>query len=218
MRWCPEGKVTEMLVYKSSSNWKNHKSLKWWNYQAIWSGAWAMCSVVSQKNLARKSQPCWLLPWILLQRRMQCAWRGQKIISCLVWSTFGSLAGPLLIWPCMERGKPTLHMVSQLIHSLVSQLQRATPLVNIQSVLLAKSQSHPKNLPLFWGGGRREMAASETLLDFCKNVAWKVLYFLILCLCCCLKKHFLYYSLGRKGSKNLPLGFSFSFYSHFTVE
>lgn len=177
MRWCPEGKVTEMLVYKSSSNWKNHKSLKWWNYQAIWSGAWAMCSVVSQKNLARKSQSCWLLPWILLQRRMQCAWRGQKIISCLVWSTFGSLAGPLLIWPCMERGKPTLHMVSQLIHSLVSQLQRATPLVNIQSVLLAKSQSHPKNLPLFWGGGRREMAASETLLDFCKNVAWKVLYF-----------------------------------------
>lgn len=152
MRWCPEGKVTEMLVYKSSGNWKNHKSLKWWNYQAIWSGAWAMCSVVSQKNLARKSQHCWLLPWILLQRRMQCAWRGQKIISCLVWSTFGLLAGSLLIWPCMERGKPTLHLVSQLIHSLVSQLQRATPLVNIQNVLLARSQSHPKNLPL-WGGG-----------------------------------------------------------------
>lgn len=77
----------------------------------------------------------------------------------------------------MERGKPTLHLVSQLIHSLVSQLQRATPLVNIQSVLLARSQSHPKNLPLFRGGGRREMAASETLLDFCKNVARKVLPF-----------------------------------------
>lgn len=190
MRWCPEGKVTEMLVYKSSSNWKNHKSLKWWNYQAIWSGVWAMCSVVSQKNLARKSQPCWLLPWILLQRQMQCAWRGQKIISCLVWSTFGLLAGPLLIWPCMERGKPTLHLVSQLIHSLVSQLQRATPFVNIQSVLLARSQSHPKNLPLFGEGGRREMAASETLLDFCKNVAREVLPFLIVCLCYCLKNAF----------------------------
>lgn len=47
----------------------------------------------------------------------------------------------------------------------VSQLQRATPLVNIQNVLLARSQSHPKNLPL-WGGGGRKMAASETLSDF----------------------------------------------------
>lgn len=205
MRWCPEGKVTEMLVYKSSSNWKNHKSLKWWNYQAIWSGVWAMCSVVSQKNLARKSQPCWLLPWILLQRRMQCAWRGQKIISCLVWSTFGLLAGPLLIWPCMERGKPTLHLVSQLIHSLVSQLQRATPLVNIQSVLLARSQSHPKNLPLFRGGGRREMAASETLLDFCKNAARKVLPFFQLYFCATVWKNTFYITVWGEGEvKTFP--------------
>lgn len=58
----------------------------------------------------------------------------------------------------MERGKPTLHLVSQLIHSLVSQLQRAAPLVNMQSVLLARSQSHPKNLPL--GAGGREVATS----------------------------------------------------------
>lgn len=214
MRWCPEGKVTEMLVYKSSSNWKNHKSLKWWNYRAIWSGAWAMCSVVSQKNLARKSQPCWLLPWILLQRRMQCAWRGQKIISCWVWSTFGSLAGPLLIWPCMERGKPTLHMVSQLIHSLVSQLQRATPLVNIQSVLLARSQSHPKNLPLFWGEEEETWQLQKHFWISAKMLHERWCIFLMVCLCCCLTKHFLYYSLGRRGSKNLSLGFSFSFYSH----
>lgn len=114
-----------------------------------------MCSVVSQKNLARKSLPCWLLPWNSpSERRMHCTRRGQKIISCLVWSTFGLLAGPVLIWPCMERGKPTLNLVSQLIRSLVSQLQRATPLVNTQSVLLARSQAHPKKLPLLgWRGG-----------------------------------------------------------------
>lgn len=86
----------------------------------------------------------------------------------------------------MERGKPTLHLVSQLIHSLVSQLQRATPLVNMQSVLLARSQSHPQNLPLLGGGGggeeRWQLLSPETLPDFCKNVASKVLDFLIVCL------------------------------------
>lgn len=46
----------------------------------------------------------------------------------------------------MERRKPTPHLVSQLIHPLVSQLQRAAPLVNMQSVPLARSRSHPKNL------------------------------------------------------------------------
>lgn len=119
----------------------------------------------------------------------------------------------------MERGKPTLHLVSQLIHSLVSQLQRATPLVNMQSVLLARSQSHPKNLPLS-GGGRggnfclqkRFRISAKMLCERC----W--IFCLFVCLCYCLKKHLQYYSLERRGNKNLPLGFSFSFYSHFTVE
>lgn len=151
-----------------------------------------MCSVVSQKNLARKSLPCWLLPRNSpAERRMHCTRRGQKISSCFIWSTFGWLAGPGLIWPCMERGKPTLHLVSQLIHSLVSQLQRATPLVNIQSVLLARAQSPPQKWALLGWGERCHLLSSETLLHFCKYMPWKMWDFWIVCLFVLLleKKH-----------------------------
>lgn len=133
-----------------------------------------MCSVVSQKSLARKSLSCWLLPRNSPSERwMHCTRRGQKIISCLLQSTFGSLAGPVLIWPCMERRKPTPHLVSQLIHPLVSQLQRAAPLVNTQSALLARSQSHPKTLPLFGGcwwllSAETPLISAKTLHEMCR--------------------------------------------------
>lgn len=93
----------------------------------------------------------------------------------------------------------------------------------MQSVLLARSQSHPQNLPLLGGGGGWKRGG-----NFCLQKHFRIsakmlrqrcwIFWLFVCLCCCLKKHLKYYSLERRGDKNLPLGFSLSFYSHFTVE
>lgn len=109
----------------------------------------------------------------------------------------------------MESGKPTLHLLSQLIHSLVSQLQRAAPLVNVQRVLLARGQLHPQNLALFGGGvWGWQLLASETLPDFCKNVLRKVLDFLFVCLFVLLfGKALVILQFEEKGKEKLSLEF-----------
>lgn len=154
-----------------------------------------MCSVVSQKSLARKSLSCWLLPRNSPSERwMHCTRRGQKIISCLLQSTFGSLAGPVLIWPCMGRRKPTPHLVSQLIHPSVSQLQRAAPLVNTQCSFSQESVT-PQKCATVWGWWW--LLPSETLLDFCKKRCMKGVGFVCL-LTLLFEKAFKILQLGEK--------------------
>lgn len=62
-----------------------------------------------------------------------------------------------------------------------------------------------------------QLLASETILDFCKNVLRKVLDFLFVCVA--VWKSTCNITVWREGEiKNFPLRFSLSFYSHFAVE